>query len=116
MVIGFGDRHLLKKDVGHISVVVLAGMDQHLANVWARRNCARNRGGFDELRPGADDGDYLQNFLPLFTNTRFKDLHPATKIDQAPSLEAERLFAIYHGLDLMAALNCIQEWQRLCGL
>ena len=55
--IGRGDRQLLEKDSRHAGVVVLTGMHQHLAVSLAKHPTDRRR--FDELRPGAYDGEYF---------------------------------------------------------
>ena len=51
---GRGRDELLEEGVRHRAVVVLAGVDDHLAHVAPQR--AGERPQLDELRPGADDG------------------------------------------------------------
>ena len=52
---------LLEEDVRHVSVEVLAGVDDDFFDVFARLNHAADRRGFDELRAGAKDGEEFQN-------------------------------------------------------
>ena len=52
-----GDRQLLEKDSRHAGIVVLTGMHQHLTVSLAQHPTDGRR--FDELRPGADDGEYF---------------------------------------------------------
>jgi len=73
MMVGARDVELLKEDLRHVGVEVLAGVDDDLADgrVLPRRvaltNGAADRGGFDELGTGADDGEDLHALGVLAT-------------------------------------------------
>ena len=54
VVIRLRDPHLLKKDIGHIAVVVLSRMNQDLLAIFAQ--FPRDHRQFDELRTRADNG------------------------------------------------------------
>ena len=60
---GSGISSSTEKDSRHAVIIVLAGMDDDLGDGWgikchavAGSNGAGYRGGFNELRPGTDDG------------------------------------------------------------
>ena len=54
-----GDRQLLEKDSRHAGIVVLTGMHQHLTVSLAQH--PTDGRCFDELRPGAYDGEYFHD-------------------------------------------------------
>ena len=57
------DVQFVEEQVGHLAVVVLAGVDEDLL-VLTGQGLADRR-GLDELRPRADDGDDLQGIRPV---------------------------------------------------
>lgn len=48
------------EDIGHVGVVVLTGVDQHLGDAVVNGNLPGHRSRFHELRPSPDDGNDLQ--------------------------------------------------------
>jgi len=56
----FRDVHLPEKDIGHVVVEMLAGMDQYLFHPCRAKGAAQGR-GFDKLGPGPDDGYNFQH-------------------------------------------------------
>ncbi len=63
LVVGGWQVQLLEEDVGQHAIVVLAGVDQHLL-VLLTQGLAE-RGGLDELGPGADDRHDLHGRVGL---------------------------------------------------
>jgi len=54
-----GNVQLLEEDFGHIGIEMLPGVDNDLFCVIARLNGTAYSGRFDELRTGAEDGEYF---------------------------------------------------------
>ena len=54
-MVRLADAKLLEKDIGHIAVEMLAGVDQDLDKAIALRNRRGQRRGLYELGPSADD-------------------------------------------------------------
>ena len=52
------DAEFCKKNIGHVPVEVLTGMNENLFERLVLTQCARERKRFNELRPCADDGHY----------------------------------------------------------
>ena len=59
-----GHAQILEEDVGHLRVVMLAGVDQHLPHALALAQLGEDGRHLHEIGPGADD---------------VKDLHPAKR-------------------------------------
>jgi hypothetical protein len=57
-IAGAFDTKFGKKNIGHIPVEVLAGVNQNLLEVFVLAQLARERERFDELGSRADDGYY----------------------------------------------------------
>ncbi len=57
-----GNAELLKEDVRHIGVVVLASMDERLNDVLARFKRVHHRRHFHEIWASADDVQYVHGF------------------------------------------------------
>ena len=53
------EAQFLEEDVGHVGVVMLAGMDEDFGDIPAPRDHPRDGGGLDELRAGTDDSEEL---------------------------------------------------------
>jgi hypothetical protein len=54
MVIGSGYHEFFEKNLRHFRVIMLAGMDEDLLMLLSQ--LGRDRGTFDKLRPGTNDG------------------------------------------------------------
>jgi hypothetical protein len=57
MIVRSWDMEFLKKNVRHLRVIVLPGMDENFSMVLS--NLAGDRGTFDKLGPGTNDRDDL---------------------------------------------------------
>lgn len=57
VMIRAGDIELVEEDIRHVGIEMLAGVDDDLPDVVVGTNGPTDRGGFDELRPGAKDGE-----------------------------------------------------------
>ena len=56
------NAELLKEDVRHIGIVVLAGVDERLNDVFARFERVHHGRHFHEIRAGADNVKYVHGF------------------------------------------------------
>ena len=54
------EPELVKKNLRHAGVEMLAGVNQDFADAFAGRDRPRDWGGFDKLWPGADDSQDAQ--------------------------------------------------------
>jgi hypothetical protein len=63
VVIGLWDMKFLKKDIRHLRVIVLAGMDKDLGMLSPK--LTGERGAFDKLGPGTYDRDDFHEKYPL---------------------------------------------------
>src|SRR5258706_2800110 len=71
VVVGVRDFHFVAKDLRHIVIKVLAGVDDYFLNTGFFK-FARNRGGFDKLRAGAYNGeDFHFVFIMLSARLEF---------------------------------------------
>jgi len=98
--VGLRDTHLLKKDVTHGGIMVLPGVYQDFLSL--PRQCARHNSCFDELRAGADDGDYFRTheLTTLVESKMTKINSKLIKIFLAISLTA--LLVQWFGIDYHA--------------
>jgi len=63
VMVGGANTQLLEKDIRHPRIMVLAGVDEYLANPTGFRQRLADWGNLDELRAGANDGrDFLHGF------------------------------------------------------
>ena len=60
---GFRQLHLLKEELRHVVVEMLAGMHDDFLNVRILRQCAGNHGRFDELRSGSENSDDFEGSI-----------------------------------------------------
>ena len=68
-VIGPGNLQFLKKDIGHIGIVMLTGMHQHFPALLAQHT--GNSGSLDKLRSRANNGEnghIHRSFINLYGN------------------------------------------------
>jgi hypothetical protein len=58
------DIELIEKNIRHVRIEVLTGMDYHLFEAVGFANCATDGSRLDELRPGTDHGEYFEGHRP----------------------------------------------------
>ncbi len=56
--VGLAHSQIVEKDIRHIGIVVLAGMQQQMANRWKRHERLAHWGGLHEVRARPDYRDY----------------------------------------------------------
>lgn len=74
VVVRARDVELIKENVRHVGVEVLASVDDDLLNTIACFDGSADGGSLDELRPRAEDGEDFQMLLPCIAVVFFMSL------------------------------------------